>query len=321
MLLEIEHRFAFEYDAYISESFMELRVQPKATGDQAVSSFVLAVGPPTRVHRYLDWNDNVTHHFTITRFHDRIEVASRSLVDTHPSAPPLEALTDPVPARDVPYPLQDFLAFGGPVQLTPALRAAHKAAAPARPASIGELVRALGHHLASSFEYQKDVTKYDSTTEDFLKIGAGVCQDFAHLMLGLLRLSQVPCRYVSGYLHVEHKRREPSQSHAWVEFWTPSHGWVPFDPTQGRSIDERYVVVGHGRTYDDVPPNRGIYRGLAHETLRAEVHTQPSTAKVPPQLTNETRPIPLQTFREAPARRPALPALPLEDEQQQQQQQ
>ena len=83
LLLDIDHRFAYEYDAYISESFMELRVQPKTTADQTVSSFVLSVGPPTRVNRDLDWNDNVTHHFTITRFHDRIEVSSRSLVSTH----------------------------------------------------------------------------------------------------------------------------------------------------------------------------------------------------------------------------------------------
>ncbi len=320
MLLEIEHRFAFEYDTYISESFMELHVQPKTTPDQTVGSFVLAVGPPTRVYRYSDWNDNVTHHFTITRFHDRIEVSSRSLVTTHPTAPPLASLADPVPVRDVPYPLLDFLAFGGPVQLTPALRAAHKAAAPSRGTTLGAHVQALGHYLASRFEYEKDVTKYDSTTEDFLKIGAGVCQDFAHLMLGLLRLSQVPCRYVSGYLHVEQQRREPSQSHAWIEFWAPSHGWVPYDPTHGRAIDERYVVVGHGRTYDDVPPNKGIFRGVAQETLRAEVHTQASSAKALPQLTSETRPIPLQTFREAPARRPISAAVALEDEQQQQQQ-
>jgi transglutaminase-like putative cysteine protease len=321
MLLEIEHRFAFDYDTYISESFMELRVQPKTTGDQTVTSFVLAVGPPTRVYRYLDWNDNVTHHFTITRFHDRIEVSSRSLVSTHPAAPPLTSLTDPLPERPVPYPLLDFLAFDGPVQLTPALRAAHKAAAPARATPIGEHVQTLGRHLAKRFEYQKDVTTFDSTTEDFLTIGAGVCQDFAHLMLGLLRLSGVPCRYVSGYLHVERKRRQPSQSHAWIEFWTPSHGWIPFDPTHDRSIDERYVVVGHGRHYDDVPPNKGIFRGVAKEALQAEVHTQPSTARALPQLTNETRKIPLQTFREAPARRPISAAIPLEDEQQQQQQQ
>jgi transglutaminase-like putative cysteine protease len=181
-------------------------------------------------------------------------------------------------------------------------------------------VAALGRYLAKRFEYQKDVTKVDSTTEDFLKIGAGVCQDFAHLMLGLLRLSGVPCRYVSGYVHVERKRREPSQSHAWIEFWTRSHGWVPFDPTHDRPVDERYVVVGHGRSYDDVPPNKGIYRGLARETLHAEVHTQPSTARALPQLSSETRKIPLQTFREAPARRPVSVAVPVADEQQQQQQ-
>jgi transglutaminase-like putative cysteine protease len=321
MLLDVEHRFAFGYDTYISESFMELRLQPKATADQTVSSFVLSVGPPTRVHRYLDWNDNVTHHFTITRFHDRIEVASRSLVSTHPAALPIAGLTDPVPVVDPPYALHDFLAFGGPVLLTPALRAAHKAAAPSRTAPLGEHVMALGRYLASRFEYQKDVTKYDSTTEHFLELEAGVCQDFAHLMLGLLRLSGIPCRYVSGYLHVERKQREPSQSHAWIEFWAPSHGWVPFDPTHDRAIDDCYVVVGHGRTYDDVPPNRGIFRGIAKEMLAAEVHTQVSTARTVPQLTNETRPIPLQTFREAPARRTDRPGLPAEDDQQQQQQQ
>ena len=321
MLLDVEHRFAFEYDTYISESFMELRVQPKSTSDQTVSSFVLSVGPPARVHRYVDWNDNATHHFTITRFHDRIEVSSRSLVSTHPTAPPVGSITVPATVQEGPYPLLDFLAFGGPVQLTPALRAAHKTAAPARSAPLGEHVLALGHYLAGEFEYQKDVTKVDSTTEDFLKIGAGVCQDFAHLMLGLLRLSRIPCRYVSGYLHVDGVQSEPSQSHAWVEFWAPSHGWIPYDPTHDRALDERYVVVGHGRTYDDVPPNRGIYRGLAKEALRAEVHTQVSTAKPLPQLTTETRPIPLQTYREAPGRRPERDtALPIEDEQQQQQQ-
>ena len=320
MLLDVEHRFAFEYDAFISESFMELRVQPKTTTDQTVSSFVLSVGPPARVHNYLDWNENVTHHFTITRFHDRIEVSSRSLVSTHPAAPPIAAVTVPAAVQEGPYPLLDFLAFGGPVQLTPALRAAHKAAAPARAGSLGEQVLALGHYLAERFEYRKDVTRVDSTTEDFLKIGAGVCQDFAHLMLGLLRLSRIPARYVSGYLHVDGQRSEPSQSHAWIEFWAPSHGWIPYDPTHDRAVDERYVVVGHGRSYDDVPPNRGIYRGVAREALRAEVLTQVSTAKPVPQLTTETRPIPLQTYREAPARRPGRePALPLEEEQQQQQ--
>src|SRR5262249_59330446 len=78
--LEVEHAFAFAYDGYISESFLELRVQPKTTPAQTVLAFGLAVGPRTRVYRYVDWNDNVTHHFTITKFHDRIHVKATSLV-------------------------------------------------------------------------------------------------------------------------------------------------------------------------------------------------------------------------------------------------
>lgn len=321
MLLSVEHTFAFEYDGYISESFLELRVHPKTTPHQTVLSFGLAVGPPTRVFRYVDWNDNVTHHFTITKFHDRIAVSAQSVVETRAPGPPLAALKDPVPGPDLPYPLLDFLEHAGPVRLTPALRAAHRAMAPARATTLGEHVLALGAAIGERFEYQKDVTKYDSTTEDFLKIGAGVCQDFTHLMLGLLRLSGIPCRYVSGYLHVEKKKREPSQSHAWVEVYAPSTGWVAFDPTHNRAIDERYVVVGHGRHYDDVPPNKGIYRGGARETLKAEVHTQPTTARALPRLTEEVRPIDVKTFTAAPQRRPDVVMSAPADEQSQQQQQ
>jgi len=97
MYLQVEHSFAFEYDAFISESFLELRVQPKATPQQAVASFELAVGPPTSVHRYRDWNDNLTHHFTITKFHDRIAVSARSLVETYPAGVAIASLTEPLP--------------------------------------------------------------------------------------------------------------------------------------------------------------------------------------------------------------------------------
>jgi len=320
MRLEVEHAFAFEYDGYISESFLELRVQPKTTPTQTVLSFTLAVGPRARVYRYVDWNDNVTHHFTITKFHDRIEVTATSLVETRPAPVALADLGPPAGAGEVPYPLLDYLAFDGPVRLTPALRAAHGALAVPRGAPLDEQVLAMGRALRGRFEYQKDVTRYDSTTEDFLKLGQGVCQDFAHLMLGWLRLSGIPCRYVSGYLHVDYRKREPSQSHAWVEFHAPSAGWVAFDPTHGRPVDERYVVVAHGRHYDDVPPNKGIYRGTARETLAAEVYTRLVTGTAIPRLSEDVRAIDLKVFAAAPARRPA-PAVPSAAEEQAQQQQ
>jgi len=304
MHLQVEHRFAFVYDTFISESFLELRVQPKTTPQQAVASFELAVGPPTSVHRYRDWNDNLTHHFTITKFHDRIEVSARSLVETRLPGVAIGSLTER-PAADAPsYTLRDFLEFGGPVKLTPTLRAAHRAIGLTSTAPIGEQVLALGAYIHERFEYRKNVTAYDSTTEDFLKIGGGVCQDFAHLMLGLLRLREIPCRYVSGYLHVERKKREPSQSHAWVEFHSPTAGWVPFDPTHNRPVDERYVVVGHGRHYDDVPPNKGIYRGIAKESLKAEVVTEVVPGNIVSTLREEISHIDLPVFREIPARPP-----------------
>jgi transglutaminase-like putative cysteine protease len=302
MRLQVEHRFAFAYDAFISESFLELRVQPKQTPQQAVASFELAVGPPTSVHRYRDWNDNITHHFTITKFHDRIAVSSRALVETHRAGVAIASLSQRPPVAAVPYTLRDFLELGGPVKLTPRLRAAHRAIRLRPTAPLGEQVPALGAYIHERFEYRKNVTRYDSTTEDFLKIGGGVCQDFAHLMLGLLRLRGIPCRYVSGYVHVERKKREPSQSHAWIEFHSATAGWVPFDPTHNRAVDERYVVVGHGRHYDDVPPNKGIYRGAAQEMLNAEVFTEAVPGAGVVTLREELHHIDLPVFRELPAR-------------------
>src|SRR5258706_11554324 len=124
MLLRVEHKFAFGYDGYISESFLELRVQPKSTPAQTVASFSLAVGPPTRIFRYRDWNDNLAHHFTVTKFHDRIEIASRSLVETRPAVTPLASVAEP-PARETPWALHDYLEFGGPARSTLAMRGAH----------------------------------------------------------------------------------------------------------------------------------------------------------------------------------------------------
>ncbi|HMB87821.1 MAG TPA: transglutaminase N-terminal domain-containing protein, partial [Methylomirabilota bacterium] len=100
MFLEIEHTLSLAYDAYIRESFLELRMQPKTTADQTLQSFVLAVGPPTKIARYRDWNGNAVHHFTIVHFHDRIEVVARSAVSTHPVAPALDTAADVRPFPD-----------------------------------------------------------------------------------------------------------------------------------------------------------------------------------------------------------------------------
>ena len=321
MILRVEHRLGFEYDGYISESFLELRVQPKTSAHQTLSAFTLAVGPPTRVYRYTDWNDNAIHHLNVTRYHNRIEVVSASLVTTHPAHPPLATIVDAMPLGQSPHRLRDFLAFEGPVRSTPALRKFQRGLVLPRGTRLGEQVRAVAAQIHRRFSYQKDLTRYDSTTEDFLRLGAGVCQDFTHLMLGTLRLQGIPCRYVSGYLHVAPQGDVPAQSHAWIEFWSPAQGWIAFDPTHDREIDERYVVVGHGRTYDDVPPNKGIYRGNAREALRAQVRTELSTERAAPGAQESLQTIDLPVFKEIPERPTGYDAVVMVEQAAQQQQQ
>ena len=303
MFLEIEHTLSLAYDAYIRESFLELRMQPKTTVDQTLQSFVLAVGPPTKIARYRDWNGNAVHHFTIVHFHDRIEVVARSAVSTHLVGPALDTVADARPFPEPAYSLLDFLAFDGPVRPGAAMRKFSQGVEVSPTAPLGEVVRACGRHIQEHFTYRKNVTRYDSTTDDFLGLGAGVCQDFTHLMLGLLRLRQIPCRYVSGYLHMSPGEGEVAQSHAWIEFHSPAAGWVPFDPTHNRPVDDHYVVVGHGRHYDDVPPNKGIFRGNADETLRTEVRTQASTPKDISALHEEMEQIDVPVYQEVPERR------------------
>src|ERR1051326_6114326 len=97
VFLDVQHHLWLEYDEFIRESFIELRLQPKTTQTQAVASFVLAAGPPTRISRYRDWNDYVVHHFAVTQYHDRLEVQGRSLVETRLPLLALAAIEEAVP--------------------------------------------------------------------------------------------------------------------------------------------------------------------------------------------------------------------------------
>src|SRR5262249_37488468 len=110
-----------------------------------------------------------------------------------------------------------------------------------------------------------------SPIDDVLRHGKGVCQDFTHLMIAVLRTFGVPARYVSGYIHRPDKE---SQSHAWCEAWLPGLGWVGIDPTNDALVGEAVVKVAIGRDFTDVPPNKGVYRGKATESIKVRVETR-----------------------------------------------
>jgi transglutaminase-like putative cysteine protease len=143
-------------------------------------------------------------------------------------------------------------------------------------------LKTLQRGIYDSFEYQSGVTEVNSPIEVALEQRRGVCQDFAHIMTAIARTWGIPCRYVSGYLY--HKgsrdRSAADATHAWVEAYLPSLGWIGFDPTNNIMAGERHIRAAVGRDYADVPPTRGTYKGGADSELSIAVSLEPAQAPV-----------------------------------------
>ena len=142
--------------------------------------------------------------------------------------------------------------------------------------------KTLTRAIYDSFEYQSGITEVHSPIEHALRERRGVCQDFAHIMIAIARAWGVPARYVSGYMyHRGNKDRSGADAtHAWVECYLPSLGWVGFDPTNNIMTGERYVRAAVGRDYNDVPPTRGTFKGAAESELSIAVAIEPTQAPV-----------------------------------------
>ena len=141
------------------------------------------------------------------------------------------------------------------------------------------LVQELNQRLFDYFEYVPRSTRVDSPIDEAIVNGHGVCQDFAHTMIALLRTVRIPARYVSGYLYrsrEDHDRSTPDATHAWVDVLMPHLGWVGFDPTNNLVAHHRHIRTAVGRDYADVPPTHGIFRGKTSSELYVAVHVEAS---------------------------------------------
>jgi transglutaminase-like putative cysteine protease len=137
-----------------------------------------------------------------------------------------------------------------------------------------ESLKRLNDVMYDVFDYTPGFTAADSPIDAALAHRKGVCQDFAHIMLAVARRWGVPARYVSGYLYHgsgTKERSTPDATHAWVECFLPSVGWIGFDPTNDMLASERHVAAAVGRDYGDVPPTRGVYKGDAESALSVAV--------------------------------------------------
>jgi transglutaminase-like putative cysteine protease len=279
----IRHLTRFRYSKPVSESIMETRMNPRSDSTQHCLTFSLSVSPRCRVFSYRDHHGNNVQHFDIPGEHNQLVIVAESLVEQQiqmnipaflaPDA--WAALDELVDSADY----GEMLLPSRFVQTTPIVQDLAKQLNVVRRDDPLMLVHELNKRLFEYFEYVPSATHIDSPIDQVIASRQGVCQDFAHVMIALLRQVGIPARYVSGYLYrgrEDHDRSTPDATHAWVEVLLPHLNWVGFDPTNDLIAYNRHIRTAVGRDYADVPPTHGIFRGSTASELYVAVQVEAS---------------------------------------------
>jgi transglutaminase-like putative cysteine protease len=270
MHFSIRYLTEYRYREPVTDNLNALRVRPATTANQRVDDFHVRTDPESRLARHTDYFGTEVIEFGIAGPHEHmsIDVSARVVTREPPETPaePWDELST------------DAYAEAAGEFLLATLDELHGVARASTPLTTVRLVSEL---IPDRFTYDQDSTYVGSTVSDLLAAGGGVCQDFVHLALMLLRGHGIAARYVSGYLWAAPREDGADsvevQTHAWLEALVPGGGtrgepvWVGADPTNRRLAGETHVKIGHGRTYADVPPIKGVYRGSAGAHLDARV--------------------------------------------------
>ena len=256
-------RFIYEQPAY--ESHNEVRLQPRETARQRTLGFRLEITPPAALINYRDAFGNIVHAASIHAPHAELMVCADSLVERiAPRELPHDDRFEHFLRRDDLRSQEeyDFLSPSRYIPFSEQLKKFFWLVRPRMNEPVADYSRRVVAWVCDQFAYEPGTTDVHSDVNKVLRAGAGVCQDFAHLTIGVLRLAGVPARYVSGYLAPRRQSGRPlgeQASHAWLEAMLPE-GWFGFDPTHGARVTDHHLRLAVGRDYADVPPIRGVYR-------------------------------------------------------------
>jgi transglutaminase-like putative cysteine protease len=291
MFYAIRHLTRYRYNRPVWQSMMEVRMHPRSEAAQRCFTFRLQVNPRARIFTFQDHLGNQVHHFDLPQHHRELSIVADSLVNVEPAAPLPEALP-----FDSWHELEQVIGQGDHWQMLMPSTYARRAPL------LDELVREIGVEqingrdpltllreinvgINRAFAYVRKSTAVNSPIEASLSSRQGVCQDFAHIMIAVVRGLRIPCRYVSGYLYhgdENNDRSSDGATHAWVEALLPALGWVGFDPTNDLMAGPRHIRTAVGRDYADVPPTLGTMKGRAETELQVRVRVTPSQALLPP---------------------------------------
>ena len=270
----VRHRTAYRYQGEVRSSYNEARVTPLTTDRQLVVEASVRVSPPTSTYRYWDYWGTMVDAFDVHEPHRELAVTGSSVVETAPveAYEHAGATWEQLGRPTVTDRFAELLAPTAYVPRDDELGEVGAALASAA-RTPQDLCETAVEWVHGRLGYRQGTTNVSTTAPEALRVGTGVCQDFAHVTLGLLRAVGVPARYVSGYTFPSARSEVgmdvEGESHAWVEAWTGD--WVAVDPTHAVPVGERHVIVARGRDYADVAPLKGIYRGAPAEALEVRV--------------------------------------------------
>ncbi|MEK6780571.1 MAG: transglutaminase family protein [Bacteroidota bacterium] len=271
----IRHRTHYQYSGFVIDAANEIKLYPLQDEFQKVNEHILHITEEPEVHTLTDYFGNTTGFFSLMVPHNELVIESLVAVEMIPK---------PLLPRNV-----NFNEVWGEVRGEMIQLRFHdyvKAEQADSKAEVQEVIREimgrvqhpldaileLSEYIFRNFTYKKGVTNTETSVDEIWKLKAGVCQDFAHLLLYMSRLMGVPSRYISGYICPGSSEwRGEGATHAWAEVWLPDTGWVGIDPTNKSIAGDRHVRVATGRNFSDCTPVKGTYKGGSDHTLEVTV--------------------------------------------------
>lgn len=284
MEFEINHVTQYKYGHAAAEAYGEARLTPPELATQSVLSHRLMIDPEVPTSAYTDHFGNHVDFFSLPFRHRSLVVRNRIIVRTSAPQRPVSSLETTIQEtrQILASSLTDIFDF---LQPTPVVEIGREAVQWARrflrgDRALGEGLQEMNKAIHAEFEYKPGATENSTPLAAVWKQKAGVCQDFAHIGLGIVRAAGLPGRYVCGYIETDPPRQPDGTvsrmvgavaTHAWIEVLVPGMTWVAFDPTNRQWVNERYVAVSYGRDYRDATPLRGTFKGSGGQTMKARV--------------------------------------------------
>ena len=279
MIYQVTHTTRYTYEDAVAQCLNEVRLTPRGLPTQCLREHALHVEPkPVSFHHRKDYFGNEVTLFAVLEKHEHLEATARSVVEVTADRPGTATSCAWEHARD-----QLASAANGPLLEafeflfdSPFVAARPELAAYARPTftpgrPLLDALQELSHRIHTEFRYEPQSTFIETPLASILESRRGVCQDFAHIMIGALRSIRLAARYVSGYLRGGAGFQGAQASHAWVAAFVPELGWQHFDPTNDVMPSDGHITLAWGRDYGDVTPVKGITLGGGGQKVDIEV--------------------------------------------------